>query len=231
VTVVASPYAPGVRVLVVEDEPKMASLIERALVREGYAVDVAGTGEEALWASDEINYDAIVLDAMIPPPDGFEVCRRMRADGRWNPVLMLTARDGVGDRVRGLDAGADDYLTKPFVLSELMARLRAVTRRHLGARPVELRVGDLALDTATHDVRRGAELLALSPKEFALLELFMRHPGEVLSRTQILEHVWDFAYDGGSNVVDVYVGYLRRKLDTDALETVRGVGYRLRADA
>jgi len=231
VTLVASPYAPGVRVLVVEDEPKMASLIERALVREGYAVDLAGSGEEALWASDEVNYDVIVLDAMIPPPDGFEVCRRMRADGRWNPVLMLTARDGVDDRVRGLDAGADDYLTKPFVLSELMARLRAVTRRHLGARPVELQVGDLALDTATHDVRCGGEQLTLSPKEFALLELFMRHPGEVLSRTQILEHVWDFAYDGGSNVVDVYVGYLRRKLDTDALETVRGVGYRLRADA
>jgi len=230
VTSVASTYAPGVRVLVVEDEPKMASLIERALVREGYAVDVAGSGEEALWASDEINYDAIVLDAMIPPPDGFEVCRRMRADGRWNPVLMLTARDGVDDRVRGLDAGADDYLTKPFVLSELMARLRAVTRRHLTARPVVLQVGDLSLDTATHDVRRGDEQLALSPKEFALLELFLRHPGEVLSRTRILEHVWDFAYDGGSNVVDVYVGYLRRKLDTDALETVRGVGYRLRAD-
>jgi len=230
VSVDASPYAPGVRVLVVEDEPKMASLIERALVREGYAVDLAGTGDEALWASLEIDYDAIVLDAMIPPPDGFEVCRRMRADGRWNPVLMLTARDGVDDRVRGLDAGADDYLTKPFVLSELMARLRAVTRRHLGARPVTVCVGDLTLDTATHDVRRGDEQLALSPKEFALLELFMRRPGEVLSRTQILEHVWDFAYDGGSNVVDVYVGYLRRKLATDALETVRGVGYRLRAD-
>jgi len=231
VSLAANPYAPDVRVLVVEDEPKMASLIQRALVREGYAVDLAANGEEALWASVEIDYDAIVLDAMIPPPDGFEVCRRMRANGRWNPVLMLTARDGVGDRVRGLDAGADDYLTKPFVLSELMARLRAVTRRNLGARPVELRVGDLALDAARHHVCRGGEELALSPKEFALLELFMRHPGEVLSRTRILEHVWDFAYDGGSNVVDVYVGYLRRKLDNDALETVRGVGYRLRADA
>jgi len=231
VTVMASPYAPGVRVLVVEDEPKMASLIERALVREGYAVDLAADGEEALWAAVEIDYDAIVLDAMIPPPDGFEVCRRMRADGRWNPVLMLTARDGVDDRVRGLDAGADDYLTKPFVFSELLARLRALTRRHLGARPVELQVGDLTLDTARHHVCRAGEELAVSPKEFALLELFMRHPGEVLSRTRILEHVWDFAYDGGSNVVDVYVGYLRRKLDNDALETVRGVGYRLRADA
>jgi two-component system OmpR family response regulator len=168
---------------------------------------------------------------MIPPPDGFEVCRRMRADGRWNPVLILTARDGVEDRVRGLDAGADDYLTKPFALSELLARLRAITRRHLGPRPVELRVGELALDPARHEVRKGGQLLALSPKEFALLRLFMRHPGEVLSRSRILEHVWDFAYDGGSNVVDVYVGYLRRKLATDALETVRGVGYRLRPDA
>jgi two-component system OmpR family response regulator len=220
-----------VRVLVVEDEPKMASLIERALVRDGYAVDVAGTGDEALWAAVETDYDAVVLDAMIPPPDGFEVCRRMRADGRWNPVLILTARDGVEDRVRGLDAGADDYLTKPFALSELLARLRAITRRHLGPRPVELRVGELALDPARHEVRKGGQLLALSPKEFALLRLFMRHPGEVLSRSRILEHVWDFAYDGGSNVVDVYVGYLRRKLATDALETVRGVGYRLRPDA
>jgi len=230
VTATTSPYAPGVRVLVVEDEPKMASLIERALVREGYAVDLAANGEEALWASVEVDYDAIVLDAMIPPPDGFEVCRRIRADGRWNPVLMLTARDGVDDRVRGLDAGADDYLTKPFVFSELLARLRAVTRRNLGARPVALKVGDLTLDRARHHVQRGGEELTLSPKEFALLELFMRHPGEVLSRTRILEHVWDFAYDGGSNVVDVYVGYLRRKLATEALETVRGVGYRLRAD-
>jgi two-component system OmpR family response regulator len=218
-----------VRVLVVDDEPKMAHLIERALAREGYAVDVAGDGAEALWAAAEIDYDAIVLDAMIPPPDGFEVCRRIRADGRWNPVLMLTARDGVDDRVRGLDAGADDYLTKPFALSELMARLRAVTRRRPEAHPVELRVGELALDTAQHQVRRGDEMVALSPKEFALLELFMRHPGEVLSRTRILDHVWDFAYDGASNVVDVYVGYLRRKLGTTDLETVRGVGYRLRA--
>jgi len=218
-------------VLVVEDEPKMASLIERALEREGYAVDRAGSGDEALWAALEVNYDAIVLDAMIPPPDGFEVCRRLRAEGRWNPVLMLTARDGVDDRVRGLDAGADDYLTKPFVLSELMARLRSVTRRGLGIRPVELQVGDLLLDTARHEVRQDGEVLALSPKEFALLELFMRHPGEVLSRTRILENVWDFAYDGGSNVIDVYVGYLRRKLAPDALETVRGVGYRLRTEA
>ncbi|MEA2717347.1 MAG: two-component system, OmpR family, response regulator [Actinomycetota bacterium] len=208
----------------------MASLLDRALVREGYAVDLAASGEEALWAVAESNYDAIVLDAMIPPPDGYEVCRRLRAQDRWNPILMLTARDRVDDRVRGLDAGADDYLTKPFALGELMARLRALTRRDLGTRPVELRVGDLALDTAQHEVRLADEPVVLSPKEFALLALFMRHPGDVMSRTRILDHVWDFAYDGGSNVVDVYVGYLRRKLGGDRIETVRGVGYRLRAD-
>jgi two-component system OmpR family response regulator len=223
------------RVLVVEDEAKMASLIQRALVREGYAVDVAGDGAEALWAVGESEYDAIVLDAMIPAPDGFEVCRQLRKDGRWNPVLMLTARDGVADRVRGLDAGADDYLTKPFAFNELTARLRALTRRNLGARPVELAVGDLTLDTADHQVRRAGEPVALSPKEFALLELFMRQPGQVLSRSHIVDHVWDFAYDGGSNVVDVYVRYLRRKIDLPFgrrdLETVRGVGYRLRLPA
>jgi two-component system OmpR family response regulator len=223
------------RVLVVEDEAKMADLIRRALVREGYAVDVAADGAEALWAAGETAYDAVVLDAMIPSPDGFEVCRRLRAGGRWSPVLMLTARDGVEDRVRGLDAGADDYLTKPFALKELLARLRALTRRSLGARPVQLQVGDLSLDTAEHVVRRGDDVVALSPKEFALLELFMRRPGEVLSRTQIVDHAWDFAYDGGSNVVDVYVRYLRRKIDVpfgrNDLETVRGVGYRLRLPA
>ena len=215
-----------------EDEPKMASLIQRALTREGYAVDVARDGTEALWAATEWDYDAIVLDAMIPPPDGFEVCRQLRKDERWNPVLMLTARDSVADRVRGLDAGADDYLTKPFALNELTARLRALTRRSLGARPVELRVGDLVLDTAKHEVRRGGEPVPLSPKEFSLLELFMREPGQVLSRRHILDHVWDVAYDGGSNVIDVYVRCLRRKVDVpfgrDDIETVRGVGYRLR---
>lgn len=215
-----------------EDEAKVADLIRRALVREGYAVDLAANGAEALWAAGETAYDAVVLDAMIPAPDGFEVCRRLRAEGRWSPVLMLTARDGVDDRVRGLDAGADDYLTKPFALKELMARLRALTRRSLGARPVQLQVGDLTMDTAEHVVRRGAEPVALSPKEFAVLEMFMRRPGEVLSRRQILDGVWDFAYDGGSNLVDVYVGYLRRKIDEPFgrhdLETVRGVGYRLR---
>ncbi|MEO5678942.1 MAG: response regulator transcription factor, partial [Acidimicrobiales bacterium] len=177
------------RVLVVEDQPKMASLIQRGLTRAGYAVDLAVDGAEALWAVGETDFDAIVLDAMIPPPDGFEVCRRLRAEGRWSPVLMLTARDGVEDRVRGLDAGADDYLTKPFALTELMARLRAMTRRDILARPVELTVGDLTLDTARHQVRRAGEPVSLSPKEFALLELFMRRPGEVLSRRYVLDHV------------------------------------------
>jgi two-component system, OmpR family, response regulator len=222
-------------VLVVEDEAKMADLIRRALVRDGYAVDLAADGSEALWAVAECEYDAVVLDAMIPAPDGFEVCRQLREDGRWNPVLMLTARDGVADRVRGLDAGADDYLTKPFAFNELLARLRALTRRNLGARPVELAVGDLTLDTAHHQVHRAGKPVALSPKEFALLELFMRQPGQVLSRSHIVDHVWDFAYDGGSNVVDVYVRYLRRKIDLPFgrrdLETVRGVGYRLRLPA
>jgi two-component system OmpR family response regulator len=220
------------RMLVVEDEAKMASLIQRALEREGYAVDVARDGAEALWALGETEYDGVVLDAMIPEPDGFEVCRRLRAGGKWSPVLMLTARDGVEDRVRGLDAGADDYLTKPFALSELLARLRALTRRGMVPRPVELQVGDLTLDAAQHEVRRAGRLVSLSPKEFSLLELFMRRPGEVLSRSHIVDHVWDFAYDGGSNLVDVYVRYLRRKIDLpfgrSDLETVRGVGYRLR---
>jgi len=220
------------RVLVVEDEPKMAALVSRGLAREGNAVDIAGTGAEALWAAREVDYDAIVLDVMIPEPDGFQVCRQLRTEGRWAPVIMLTARDGVEDRVRGLDAGADDYLTKPFALSELLARLRAVTRREPIERPVALHVDDLRLDPARHEVTRSGTAISLSPKEFALLEYLMRHVGEVLSRTQILEHVWDFAYDGSSNVVDVYVRYLREKIDrpfdADTIETVRGVGYRLR---
>ncbi len=222
------------RILVVEDEIKMAALLKRGLEHEGFAVDVSGDGLDALWAARENDYDAIVLDAMIPGCDGFEVCRTLRREGRWAPVLMLTARDELEDRVTGLDSGADDYLTKPFAFAELFARLRAVMRRTPGERPVVLRVGDLELDPATHEVRRGEVPIALSPKKFALLEEFMRHPGEVLSRTRILEHVWDFAYDGTSNVVDVYVGYVRDAIDRpfgcDSIETVRGVGYRLRTD-
>ncbi len=218
--------------LVVEEDVKMAALLRRGLLHEGYVVDVVGSGVEALWAASEFDLDAVVLDAGIPEPDGFEVCRRLREQGRWVPVLMLTARDAVADRVRGLDAGADDYLVKPFAFDELFARLRALIRRDPGERPVVLLVCALSFDVARKEVLVGTEVVELSGKEFALLELFLRHPGEVLSRTQILDHVWDFAYDGGSNVVDVYVRYLREKLDrrfgVTWIETVRGHGYRLR---
>ena len=220
------------RVLVAEDDVKMAGLLRRGLEEEGYAVDVARTGPEAIWAGTENPYDAILLDVMLPELDGLEVCRQLRAGNRWAPVLMLTARDAVPDRVAGLDAGADDYLTKPFSFSELLARLRALVRRGQGERPAVLRIGDLALDPATKRVARGKTEIELTPKEFALLEMLLRHPGEVLTRTRITEHVWDFAYDGDSNVVDVYVRYLREKVDRPfgrrSIETVRGSGYRLR---
>jgi two-component system OmpR family response regulator len=217
------------RVLVVEDEPKMAALLRRGLVEEGHGADVAGQGEEALWLAEAHEYDAIVLDVMLPGLSGFETCRRLRNSGVWTPVLMLTARDSVDDRVSGLDAGADDYLTKPFSLAELLARLRALARRGDVERPTELVVGDLRLDPASRRVWRGAVEVQLSPKEFALLETFMRRPGQVLSRLQLLEHAWDFAYENRSNVVDVYVRYLRQKLGFDLFETVRGAGYRLAA--
>jgi len=224
-----------VRVLVVEDEVKMAGLLKRGLEEEGYAVDVAGDGREAVWLATENPYDAIVLDLMLPDMDGLEVCRRLRESGRWSPVLMLTARDAVPDRVSGLDAGADDYLTKPFSFAELLARLRALVRRGGSERPAVLHVGDLSLDPATRDVSRDGATIALTAKEFALLEYLMRHPDEVLSRTRLIEHVWDFAYEGDSNVVDVYVRYLREKIDRpfgrDSLQTVRGAGYRLRGEA
>jgi two-component system OmpR family response regulator len=220
------------RILVVEDSVKMAALLKRGLEEEGYAVDVASTGEDGLWMAAETPSDVVVLDVMLPDMDGFEVCRQMRERGQWAPVLMLTARDGVPDRVRGLDAGADDYLTKPFSFTELAARTRALLRRGARVRPVQLTAGDLTLDPATRVTCRGEAAISLSAKEFALLEYFMRHPGEVLSRTRLIEHVWDFAYDGGSNIVDVYVRYLREKIDrpfgTHSLETVRGTGYRLR---
>jgi len=223
-----------VRVLVVEDEVKMAGLLKRGLEEEGYAVDMSGTGQDALWLASENPYDAVVLDVMLPDFDGFEVCRRLRAAGRWSPVLMLTARDAVPDRVSGLDAGADDYLTKPFSFAELLARLRALVRRGATERPPFLAVGDLTLDPATRRVTRTGIPVELTAKEFALLEYFMRHPGEVLSRTRLIEHVWDFAYEGDSNVVDVYVRYLREKVDrpfgSDSIETVRGAGYRLREE-
>jgi len=222
------------RILVVEDEPKMAGLLHRGLAEEGYAVDVVRTGTDAVWAATENPCDAILLDVMLPDLDGFDVCRRLRASGNWAPVLMLTARDAVRDRVAGLDAGADDYLTKPFSFSELFARLRALLRRGAAERPSVLQVGDLELDPATHVVARGRSPIKLTAKEFALLEYLMRRAGEVLSRTRLIEHVWDFGYDGDSNVVDVYVRYLREKIDRpfgrNSIETVRGIGYRLRAD-
>ena len=210
----------------------MARLLKRGLEEEGHAVDVAADGPDGLWMATENDYAAIVLDLMLPGFDGVELCRRLRAQGIWVPVLMLTARDAVGDRVRGLDAGADDYLVKPFSLLELAARLRALARRDDRARPSVLAVGDLSLDPATKQAWRGASELQLSPKEFSLLELFLRHPGAVLTRSQIIESVWDFAYDSGSNVVDQYIAYLRRKVDQPFgrhdVETVRGMGYRLR---
>ena len=222
------------RVLIVEDELKMAGLVRRGLVEDGHAADVAGSGEDAVWMAQAHTYDAIVLDVMLPGLSGFETCRRLRNEGVWAPVLMLTARDGVQDRVAGLDAGADDYLTKPFSFAELLARLRALVRRGGVERPTEMRVGSLRLDPAARRAWRGEHELSLSPKEFALLETFMRRPGQVLTRLQLLEHAWDFAYENRSNVVDVYVRYLRGKIDrpfgATSLETVRGVGYRLRED-
>jgi two-component system OmpR family response regulator len=220
------------RVLVVEDEVRMAGLLERALREEGHAVDVAIDGREGLWLATENAYGAIVLDVMLPGLDGFQLCSRLRESGRWAPVLMLTARDAVGDRVRGLDAGADDYLVKPFSLLELAARLRALARRDDQSRSVVLTEGDLKLDPAAKRAWRAGTELRLSPKEFSLLELFLRYPGRVLTRSQIIEELWDFAYGGGSNVVDQYVNYLRRKIDVPFgrhdIETVRGMGYRLR---
>jgi two-component system, OmpR family, response regulator len=220
------------RILIVEDEKKMAALIRRGLREEGFAVDVTERGEDALWMAAATEYDGIVLDVMLPGIDGFETCRRLRDDGVWSPVLMLTARDAVEDRVAGLDGGADDYLVKPFSFAELLARLRALARRGPVDRPTVLEVGELRLDPATRQVWRGDAEISLSAKEFALLEAFMRRPGEVLSRYQLLEHAWDYAYENRSNVIDVYVRYLREKVDrpfgAKSIETVRGAGYRLR---
>jgi two-component system OmpR family response regulator len=222
------------RALVVEDEVKMAALIRRGLVEEGYAADIARSGEDAIWMAGSTPYDAIILDVMLPGRDGFEVCRELRDNDVWSPILMLTARDGVEDRVAGLDSGADDYLTKPFSFAELLARLRALTRRGLGERATVLEAGSLRLDPARRQVWRRDTEVGLSAKEFSLLETFMRHPGEVLTRLDLLEHAWDYGYENRSNVVDVYVRYLRAKVDrpfgVSSLETIRGAGYRLRAD-
>ncbi len=222
------------RVLIVEDEERTAALVRRGLRERGIAADLAGRGEDAVWMTRATAYDAVVLDVMLPGIDGFETCRQLRDQGTWAPVLLLTARDGVEDRVAGLDGGADDYLTKPFAFAELLARLRALVRRAPARRPPVLEVGDLRLDPAERRAWRGPTEVRLSTKEFALLEAFMRHPGEVLSRLRLLETAWDDDYDNRSNVIDVYVGYLREKVDRPfgaaSLETVRGAGYRLRAD-
>jgi two-component system OmpR family response regulator len=222
------------RVLIVEDEVKMAALLRRGLVAEGMSADVAIKGEDAIWMAEATEYDAIVLDVMLPGIDGFAVCRKLREESVWAPILMLTARDAVRDRIAGLDGGADDYLTKPFSYAELLARLRALVRRGPVERPTELAVGDLRLDPATRRVSRGDTELELSAKEFALLEVFMRRPGQVLSRFELLEHAWDYDYENRSNVVDSYIRFLRKKIDkpfgTSTIETVRGAGYRLRED-
>ena len=222
------------RLLVVEDELKMAGLLVRGLREDGHAVDVARTGDDALWMGQAVEYDAVVLDLMLPGLDGVSVCRAWRENGVWTPVLMLTARVGVEDRVAGLDAGADDYLPKPFSFAELNARLRALARRGVSERPAVVEVGDLRLDPATRQVWRGAVEIQLSTKEFALLDTLMRRAGLVLSRLQLLEHAWDYAYKNRSNVVDVYIRYLREKVDRpfgrESIETVRGAGYRLRKD-
>jgi two-component system, OmpR family, response regulator len=223
-----------VRVLLVEDDVPMASALRRALKAEGIVADVATTGADARWMVRAAEFDAVVLDVMLPDADGFETCRRLRADGVWVPIIMLTARDAVGDRVTGLDAGADDYLTKPFSLAELLARLRALARRAPVERPVVLEVGDLRFEPATRRVWRGDSEIELSAREQALLEAFMRRPGRVLSQAELLEAAWDLGYEQRSNVVEVYVRYLREKIDrpfgVTSLETVRGVGYRLRRD-
>jgi two-component system, OmpR family, response regulator len=223
-----------VRVLIVEDDIPMAAALRRGLRTEGFVADVAARGEDALWMAAATEFDAIVLDLMLPGIDGFETCRKLREDGVWTPIIMLTARDTVEDRVRGLDQGADDYLTKPFSLAELLARLRALGRRGPIERPAILEVGDLRLDPATRQVWRGDSEIQLSSKELALLETFMRRPGAVLSQYQLLEHAWDYDYENRSNVVEVYIRYLREKIDRPfgvrSIETVRGAGYRLRKD-
>jgi two-component system, OmpR family, response regulator len=222
------------RVLVVDDEPAVRGALERALRLDAYDVALAADGREALDLLAAVQHDVVVLDLSMPHVDGLEVCRRLRAVGDRTPVLMLTARDAVDDRVQGLDTGADDYLVKPFSFVELAARLRALARRGPVERPAVLQAGDLHLDPSSRRVWRGTQDISLSPKEYALLETFLRRPGQVLDRFQLLEHAWDYEYENRSNVVDAYVRLLRKKIDkpygVESIETVRGAGYRLRED-
>jgi len=219
------------RVLVVEDERRIADFVSRGLSEQGYAVDVAYDGDEALQWTDVADYDVIILDVMLPARDGIEVCRTLRDRRLRTPILMLTARDAVEDRVRGLDSGADDYLVKPFAFAELLARLRALTRREPAALGTALQVGDLTLDTITREVYRQGARIDLTTKEFALLEYLMRHPNQVLTRTMIAEHVWSYDFDNATNVIDVHIRNVRRKIadpfPTKLIHTVRGAGYRI----
>ena len=215
------------RLLVVEDEQRLGAALRRGLTAEGFLVDVAADGPAGLEAARHGGYDAVVLDVMLPGMSGYNVVRTLRTEANWVPVLMLSAKDGEYDQADGLDYGADDYLTKPFSFVVLLARLRALTRRNLPARPAILASGDVTLDPATHEVELDGTPVALTPREYALLEYFLRHPGRVVSKTELLDNVWDAAQDTDPNAVEVYVGYLRRKVGRDVLRTVRGAGYRL----
>jgi DNA-binding response OmpR family regulator len=222
------------RVLVVEDETRLAEGLRRGLEAEGFAVDLAATGTDGLWFARENSYDAILLDIMLPGLSGYRVCEVLRSERNWTPILMLTAKDGEWDQVEALDTGADDYLTKPFSFTILLARLRALIRRGSGARPTVLEAGDLSLDPASRRVARGADVIDLTAREFAVLEYLMRRRGDVVSKREVLENVWDFDFDGDPNIVEVYVGHLRNKVDRPfgrtAIETLRGAGYRLAGD-
>jgi DNA-binding response OmpR family regulator len=223
-----------VRVLVVEDEAPLAEIVRGGLAAEGFAVDVVHTGVDGLWAATEYPYDVIVLDVMLPGLSGYEVCRRLRRREVWTPILMLTAKDGEYDQADALDLGADDYLTKPFSFVVLIARLRALVRRGAPARPAVLAAGDLTVDPARRRVARGGQQIKVTAREFALLEFLIRNRGDVVSKTAIIENVWDANFDGDSNIIEVYIGYLRKKIDQpfgrSALQTERGMGYRLAAD-
>jgi DNA-binding response OmpR family regulator len=221
--------AARMRLLIVEDEQRLAAGLRKGLEAEGFAVDVVHNGTDGIWMARENPFDAIILDVMLPGANGYQVCRTLRSEGNWTPILMLTAKDGVWDQVEGLDTGADDYLTKPFSYAVLIARLRALRRRGARARPTVLEAGDLRLDPATRRVWLCAEQIELTRREFAILEYLLHHPDEVMSKRDILEHVWDFDFDGDPNIVEVYVRRLRTKLHRDrpVIETVRGAGYRL----